>query len=72
MFLAIKNVGGMCHFVRSVLGARKVPEFELREFSEFEGLFQLPKESLFGNLPQKLSVYFLPVVLPGSHCEALK
>lgn len=47
-----------------------MPEFELREFSE--RLFRLPKGNLFGNLPQKLLVYFLPVVLPGSHCEALK
>lgn len=58
MFLAIKNVGWSCHFVRSVLGARKVPEFELREFSELERLFQLPKGSLFGNLPQKLWFIF--------------
>lgn len=60
-------------FVRSVLGVRKVPEFELRKFLEFERLFQLPEGNLSGgSLSQKLLVYFLLVVLPVSHCEALK
>lgn len=34
-------------FVRSVLGVRKVPEFELRKFFEFERLFQLPEGNLW-------------------------
>lgn len=69
----MEKVGPTCHFVRSVLGVRKVPEFELREFFEFERLFQLPKGSLSGgSLSQKLLVYFLLVVLPMSHREALK
>lgn len=60
-------------FVRSVLGVRKVPEFELRKFLEFERLFQLPEGNLSGDsLSQKLLVYFLLVVLPVRHCEALK
>lgn len=48
-----------------------MPEFVLRELSKFERLFQLSKGSLFGNFPLKI-VDFLLVVLPGSHCEALK
>ena len=69
----MKKAGPRCHFLRSVLGVMKVPEFELREYSEFEKLFQLLKGSLSGiSLPQKLFTCFLLVVLPVSHCEALK
>lgn len=47
----MEKVGPRCHFVRSVLGVRKVPEFELRKFFEFERLFQLPKGNLSGKKP---------------------
>lgn len=58
-------------FVTSVLGVRKVPEFELREFLNLKDCSSYLKELEAAFLNSCWFIFFL-MFLPLSHCEALK